>query len=78
MRMDQGTSSAWRACELRGRARNEIPNAFAKQVRASTPVRASIAAAIGSISFSNTVGKLKTEEEALEDQPLADESIGGR
>jgi len=55
-RMVIGTSSACRAWELRGRAKKEIPNALAKQVRANTLVRASIAAASGSMSFSKTVG----------------------
>ena len=56
IRIATGTSSAWRAWELRGRARNEMPKALAKQARAKTPVKARMAAAIGSINLRNRAG----------------------
>ncbi len=61
MRIVHGTSSASRACALRGMARNEIPKALAKQAIASTPVSASMAAPIGSMIFIRMSGiwKLK-------------------
>ena len=59
MRIAGGTSAARRACGLRGNARNDMPKALAKQASASTPVSASMAAAIGSINFRNSAGRWK-------------------
>jgi hypothetical protein len=56
IRIDVGTSSAWRAWALRGRAKKEMPKALAKQARAKTPVKARMAAAIGSINLRNRSG----------------------
>ena len=61
-RIDRGTSTARRACRLRGWARNDIPNALAKQTRAKAPVRANMAAAMGSISFKNRLGSWKLKK----------------
>ena len=56
MRIVRGTSCACLAWALLGIARNEIPNALAKQASASTPVSANMAAPIGSIILRSRSG----------------------